>query len=62
MDYSRSIMDIVEAHLSSTPQYAGSNRVGSSSELDKVLEQGEKEPADARKDMIRRAYNNRRYG
>jgi hypothetical protein len=65
MDYSRSIMEILEAHLSPTPQDAGSKRVGSSSPLDRALEGGGVEQptnANERREAIRREFNGRRYG
>lgn len=63
MDYSRSIMEILEAHLSPTPQYAGAaNKVGVSSELEKALEGSDRETPEMRRESIRCAYNKRRYG
>ena len=65
MDYSKSIMEILEAHLSPTPQYAGNKKVGSSSPLERALEGGAGElPADTsnRREAIRREFNGRRYG
>lgn len=62
MDYSRSIMEILEAHLSPTPQYAGANKVGVSSELEKALEGSDRETPEVRREVIRCAYNKRRYG
>ena len=62
MDYaSKSIMEIVEAHLSPTPKYAGSNKVGKASELDKLLESSEKEQPMTRREAIRQALNAKRY-
>lgn len=65
MDYSKSIMEILEAHLSPTPQYAGNNKVGSSSPLERALEDGAGElptNANGRREAIRREFNGRRYG
>ena len=62
MDYSRAIMEILEAHLSPTPQCAGANKVGVSSELEKALEGSDRETPEMRRESIRCAYNKRRYG
>jgi hypothetical protein len=56
-------MEILEAHLSPTPQYAGAaNKVGPSSELEKALEGSDRETPEMRRESIRCAYNKRRYG
>ena len=63
MDYaSKSIMQIVEEHLSPTPQYSGNNQVGSSSPIERALNESEKEFSVPRREAIRRELNGRRYG